>query len=782
MKKKIFGLLAVCALFTACTKSEDPNVVKSVTIKGDPITIATDGTRLLEVEVQPSTATYDEITWASEDKTVATVSRKGLLTAVKAGKTTITATINGVSGSCKVTVVDAAVKVTGVKLDKTEAVIAVGERLQLNYELTPENASIKTVSWATSDAGKASVDRDGVVTGVAAGEAKITVTTDDGGFTAECTVKVSSGVDSLAITGYSETAKVVAKGSQETLAVEFFPKAASDKTLEWTTSDNSIATVESEGEGMGKVTFSATKTGAVTVTATSKANAKATASQSFFVKGEEALYIKPEGTIYAGRKAEYSFNTAAYGTPISVKWTVGEKEITGTKAQVAVDNAGENTIIMEAAYGKVVLQEAIVVNAEQWYIEMDLPDGLGANNCTPVFSKDCKYAYFVTQGTKRCLVAVSLEERKIAWSYEMPSSETTANNGGNLSVNPLTGDIVCPSSSRIYCISKDGAKKWETDRIESNTTRNPTMYSGCGACFSNDCSVVFMCCTPRAMYAFKASDGTILDKFSFDSKDGYPESNQCQMAVYGDNNIVVHLKGYMAAFFSFDGSKFTLETTIATALSGSGYPTDLSSCAVTSDQSTVFFGGYAMQSVSLTEKKVIATANTGATKWHMAPSLTEDGHMYLAVAEYQGTDASVLYLESPSMTKVSVPYSNAISGVDGLKFSSVPCDSNGNAYFCFWDKDKHTITFYQTDKGGQAKALASTTSKAEGGTAADTYQGCFNFCDGYLVAVTGGYSNPNYYKGKLLVRCVDAQRAHSWSGHGGDVCSTKNANLVYATK
>lgn len=780
MKIKLMTLFAAAlAIAAACTPKEDPSKVKTVTVEPSNVTVTVGTTKTLQLNVEPATAIYEEVVWTSDDAKVAKVSRKGMITAVAEGETYIHVTVDGIIGDCHVTVVASTTPVTSVSLDVEEATLGVGETLTLTPTVLPADAGLKSVTWTSSDKTVATV-ADGVVTAAGEGNAIITVTTDDGGFEATCNITViSNDIHSIAFAGASDKAKVVDFKAKETLAVNYTPKSTTEKGLTWTSSDPSVASVASAGEGLGTVTFQE-KIGPVTITATSTADGSVSASQSFYVRDVDPFYSIDAQTIYAGKKTTYKFNKTVYTGATSVKWATNGKEVSGEEALLAVDAAGENTIVMTAAFGDVVVEEPFTVNAEQWYIDMDIPDGLGANNCTPVFSKDCKYAYFLTQGTKRCLVALNLEERKIGWTYEFPSSETAANNGGNLSVNPLTGDIVCPSSSRVYCIAKDGTKKWETDRIETNTTRNPTMYSGCGACFSNDCSVVFMCCTPRALYAFKASDGTILDKFSFLSADGYPESNQCQMAIYGNDNIVVHLKGYMAVFFSFNGSKFTMEKQVATALSGSGYPTDMSSCAVTADQSTVFFGGYAMQSVSLTEKEVIATANTGATKWHMAPSITEDNHMYLAVSEYSGSDAAVLYLESPSMKKVSAPFSNGVSGVDALKFSSVPCDRNGNAYFCFWDKNNHTITFYTSAKGAEAKVIASAESRAENGTATDDYQGCFNFGDGYLVAATG--AGPNLRKGKILVRCIDAERAHSWSGHGGDVCSTKNANLVYATK
>lgn len=81
--------------------------------------------------------------------------------------------------------------VTGVSLNKTTASIEVGEQTTLLATIAPEAAANKNVTWSTSAEGVATVV-DGVVTGVAAGEATITVRTEDGGFEASCVVTVNA--------------------------------------------------------------------------------------------------------------------------------------------------------------------------------------------------------------------------------------------------------------------------------------------------------------------------------------------------------------------------------------------------------------------------------------------------------------------------------------------------------------------------------------------------------------------------------------------------------------
>jgi len=83
------------------------------------------------------------------------------------------------------------VAVTGVSLNEDTASVAVGNTTTLTATVEPSNATNKTVSWSTSDEDVATVD-GGVVTGIGAGTATITVTTADGGFTDTCEVTVSN--------------------------------------------------------------------------------------------------------------------------------------------------------------------------------------------------------------------------------------------------------------------------------------------------------------------------------------------------------------------------------------------------------------------------------------------------------------------------------------------------------------------------------------------------------------------------------------------------------------
>ena len=89
--------------------------------------------------------------------------------------------------------------VNNVSLDQTNVKTEVGETLQLHAVVSPEDAYNKAVTWTSSDSSVAAVDINGLVTAKAAGTATITVTTEDGGKTASCTVTVQAAADPVEV-------------------------------------------------------------------------------------------------------------------------------------------------------------------------------------------------------------------------------------------------------------------------------------------------------------------------------------------------------------------------------------------------------------------------------------------------------------------------------------------------------------------------------------------------------------------------------------------------------
>ena len=173
-----------------CTITVESIPVSSVELDKASLTLTEGDTYTLKATVKPDDAYEKTPTWSSSNTSVATVSDKGVVTAVKAGTATITAKCGGKTAACEVTVQTKAIAVTGVSLNTTSITLTVGDKQTLKATVTPSNATNKSVTWSSSNSTIASVSSSGVVTAKKAGTAKITVKTKDGGKTATCTVTV----------------------------------------------------------------------------------------------------------------------------------------------------------------------------------------------------------------------------------------------------------------------------------------------------------------------------------------------------------------------------------------------------------------------------------------------------------------------------------------------------------------------------------------------------------------------------------------------------------------
>lgn len=177
--------------------------VASVAFDKEEYFVIIEETLTLVPQILPEDATDKSVSWDVDKEDVAVVVG-GVVKALKLGTAKITATSsNGKSASCLVTVQPKPVRVTGVSLDYSTVQVSVGRKITLTASVLPMDATNRNVSWSVDKPALASVE-NGVVTGLATGQAKVTVTTEDGGFTASCTVTVVEAKDERNDNGQTE--------------------------------------------------------------------------------------------------------------------------------------------------------------------------------------------------------------------------------------------------------------------------------------------------------------------------------------------------------------------------------------------------------------------------------------------------------------------------------------------------------------------------------------------------------------------------------------------------
>jgi uncharacterized protein YjdB len=312
---------------------KDDIAVTGVSLDKRSVKIPVDQNEILTATVTPSNATNKEVIWESSYPEVATVTL-GIVIGLKEGSTVITATtIDGKkTATCAVTVSPSAVAVTGVSLNKNTLPLAVGNAEKLTASIEPDNAANQRVTWSSSNTAVATV-ANGTVTGLTIGNATITVTTADGGYTDTCTVSVSAAVP---VTGVSlnKTSASIAVNATETLTATVAPTTATNKAVTWSSANTNIATVSQDGVVTGKAA------GTAVITVASVADNTKTATCTVTV----SALVPVTGVSLNKTSASISVGGSETLTPTIAPSNATNKAVTWTSSNPAVASVANGTV------------------------------------------------------------------------------------------------------------------------------------------------------------------------------------------------------------------------------------------------------------------------------------------------------------------------------------------------------------------------------------------------------------------------------------------------------
>ena len=255
--------------------------VTGIRINKTSLALTKDATYTLTAIITPSNATNKTVTWSSSNTAIATVSSSGKVTAKNAGTAVITARAGKVSATCNVTVTinngggdSGSVAVTSISLSHGSITGEVGYETTVYANVSPSNATDKTITWTSSNTAIATVSSTGHVKIMGVGTATITARASNG-VKATCNVTgKSSGsggggfvnAEGITLNKSSVTLKI---GETTTLVATITPSDTTNKIVYWSSSDTTVASVVN-----GKVT--AIKTGTATITATTHNGKRAT--------------------------------------------------------------------------------------------------------------------------------------------------------------------------------------------------------------------------------------------------------------------------------------------------------------------------------------------------------------------------------------------------------------------------------------------------------------------------------------------------------------------------
>jgi uncharacterized protein YjdB len=345
--------------------------VTSLTISNETMTVRKGTEFWLNAKALPENAMNKEISWSSNDTSVATVDSNGKVTTLEAGSCVITATSqdSGVTARCTLTVLQ---PITGIYLNTSSKTIMKGEKFVIIPTITPSDADNKNVTYTSSDDSIAKVDSSGIVTGMKGGQAIIIAKTEERGLIASCQVTVQEFVSDVSVS--SKVSKVnIGETSQLTATVT--TETATNRTISWSSSNNSVLTVDQNGKIKG------IRVGKATVYARATDGSGMSGSVSIeVINPVTSISVSPTSvSIPEGRSTKVSATVSpSNATYRDVEWSSSDTsiatvdydgEITGLKAGVckvyATSSDGNEVVgICKVTVTPIVAATGITINSK----------------------------------------------------------------------------------------------------------------------------------------------------------------------------------------------------------------------------------------------------------------------------------------------------------------------------------------------------------------------------------------------------------------------------------
>lgn len=365
--------------------SNQPVLVSSIALSPTSVTLNPNGTYKFNVTVSPNNATNKGVIWSSNDTNVVSVDQNGNIKALKEGTAKIRVTAQDGSGKyveASVTVESSKptnVLVTGVSLNASTVKMYVGQSYQLIHTIKPSNATNKGVTWSSSNTNVVSVS-NGKIVGKSSGKARITVTTNDGRYSAYTDITVinrpnsssssnsssnsSSSSSSGSSSSISSSIDIVKdmielnKGSEEKLEYKL-SQDLTDSIIIWKSSNTDVAVVKN-----GIVT--AISDGEATITATINGKDIKDTCKIIVKKLDlTGIVFEDESlSISVGKTLKLTLNALPSGADLpSLKWDVDNIEILSVsdKGVIKGINVGEAVVTASSMDGKYSASINIVV-------------------------------------------------------------------------------------------------------------------------------------------------------------------------------------------------------------------------------------------------------------------------------------------------------------------------------------------------------------------------------------------------------------------------------------
>ena len=330
-------LLALCCCLTAFALAEEEPVV--ITTSVDTLTVAVGRIADYELSISPRSARKG-YTFTISDETIAEALRDGRVKGLRQGTCTLTIGSKADPTVTKVLDVIVVQPAKSIKAQLDQETISVGQTAQITAELRPDDATLRGAAYESRRPEVATVDANGVVTGVSRGSATIRVKSEDGYAQTSVTVQVRQPAEAIELELPKST---LPEGKTATVKATVLPKDTNNKKLTWTSSDERIATVNREGRVKG------VQPGTVTITAASAEVPEVTGSIDVQVVrlARSAAFAQKEYDVILGQTAQLAVAVSPEDTT--------DKSVTyksNNPKKVSVD---ENGVVTALAAGKATI-------------------------------------------------------------------------------------------------------------------------------------------------------------------------------------------------------------------------------------------------------------------------------------------------------------------------------------------------------------------------------------------------------------------------------------------
>lgn len=350
--------LMAMLLIAGMSMTANPVLAEAV----NPLAIHTSGMELITKQGAQIVVVRNDtglpITWKSSNTRIAKVNAGGYVTAVKAGRVTITATDGFNIATCDVSVRNLIVP-KSIRVSATKLTMYPGDSFQLLSTINPAYVDNSTITWKSSKGSVAQVSSTGFVTAHSPGTAKITVTTQSGGRKSTCTVTVKPIIPTAVY--LDNTNVTMTKGATVRLWPTVVPSNASNMGVSWKTSNKKVATVSSSG------VVTAKGNGTATITVTTKSGSKrAVCTISVPVAPTSVKMTQTNVTLSSGEQrtlgVEVGPNTAS---DKSVTWASTNNAIATVSGNGTVTalSSGSATIVARTNVGNLMATCTITVTS-----------------------------------------------------------------------------------------------------------------------------------------------------------------------------------------------------------------------------------------------------------------------------------------------------------------------------------------------------------------------------------------------------------------------------------